>query len=68
MFYIINVSTNEGHFFETHKNSIPNEATMEKMYRVFKEKFPVKEGYEILVYNEVGQFVNTEYMDKEDAQ
>ena len=68
MFYIINVSTNEGHFFETNKNSIPNEATMEKMYKVFKKKFPVKEGYEILVYNEVGKFVDTEYMDKDGVQ
>ena len=65
MFYQINVSTNEGHFFETNKNSIPNEATMEKVYKVFKEKFPAKEGYEILVYDEVGKFIDMEYLNKE---
>ena len=65
MFYIINVSTNEGHFFEKNKNSISNKATMEKMYKAFKEKFPVNEGYEILVYNEVGQFIDTNYLNKD---
>ena len=65
MCYIINVSTNEGHFFETHKNSIPNKETMEKVYKVFKEKFPVNEGYEVLVYNEVGKFLDMNYLNKE---
>lgn len=66
MFYIINVSTNEGHFFETNKYSITHKEKMEKMYKVFKEKFPREEGYDILVWDEHGKFVDTEYMDNGD--
>ena len=62
MFYIINVAFNERHFFETHKNSIPNKETLEKVYKVFQKKFPLKEGYDILVYDEVGKFIDMEYL------
>lgn len=67
MFYIINVSLNERHFFETDKYSIPDKATMEKVYKVFKEKFPREEGYDILVWDMVGKFIDMGYLDKEDG-
>ena len=62
LFYQINVSLNGQHFFETDINSIPNKATMEKVYKVFKEKFPIEEGYDILVWDMVGKFVDTNYL------
>ena len=62
MFYQINVSLNGTHFFETDKYSIPNNETMEKMYKVFKEKFPKEEGYDILVWDMVGRFIDTNYL------
>lgn len=68
MFYEINVSLNGQHFFATDKKSITNKATMEKMYKVFSEKFPRTEGYEILVsqWETMGKFVDTNYLDNTD--
>jgi hypothetical protein len=68
MFYQINVSLHGQHFFETDINSIPNETTMEKMYKVFKEKFPQEEGYDMLVWDMDGKFVDTGHLDKEDEE
>lgn len=65
LFYQINVSLNGQHFFETDINSIPNKTTMEKVYKVFKEKFPIEEGYDILVWDKVGKFIDMEYLNKE---
>ena len=65
MFYQINVSTDNGHFFATDKYSIPNKETMENMYKVFKKKFPQNEGYEILVYDMVGRFIDTNYLNED---
>lgn len=65
MFYQINVSLNGQHFFETDKYSIPNKVTMEKLYKVFKEKFPIEEGYDILVWDMVGKFIDMECLNKE---
>lgn len=67
MYYEINVALNGQHFFATDKRSITNKGAMERVYKVFKEKFPLEEGYDILVsrVDTVGTFVDTEYLDKE---
>jgi len=57
MYYEINVSLNGKHFFATHKRSITTKWELEKVYKVFKEKFPESEGYSIRVtlYETVGK-------------
>lgn len=47
--YEINVSLNGQHFFATHERSIVNERKLKEVYKVFEEKFPKAEGYEISV-------------------
>ena len=69
MYYEINVALNGQHFFATDKRSITNKATMEKVYKILKEKFPLTEGYEILVtyYETVGKFVDTNYLNEDNT-
>ncbi|MGN1342058.1 MAG: hypothetical protein ACI4VL_02360 [Bacilli bacterium] len=64
MFYEINVSLNGKHLFATHKRSITNEQALKNVYKVFKEKFPMEEGYDILItkYEEYGKFVDMDKM------
>ena len=64
MYYEINVSLNGQHLFATAKRSITNKIALEVIYRIFKEKFPQEEGYNITVsYNETrGTFVDMEYL------
>lgn len=59
MLYFINVSAQDGHLFETTKN---NKTYIERAYKVFQEKFPQNEGYEILVFDETGRSVDMEYL------
>jgi hypothetical protein len=42
---------------------------MEKVYKVLKEKFPLEEGYDILVtyYETVGKFVDTNYLNEDEG-
>ena len=47
MYYEINVSKNNKHFFATAERSITSEAQMEEMYKLFLEKFPEEEGYKL---------------------
>ena len=49
MYYEINISKNGKHFFATDKRSITTKRALKEVYEVFKEKFPIEEGYEILV-------------------
>ena len=68
MYYEINVALNGQHFFATDKRSITNKAKAEKVYKIFKEKFPAEDGYNIRVtyYETVGKFVDMEtYLTKE---
>ncbi len=66
MYYEINVSLNGQHLFATDKRSITNKQALEKVYKVFKEKFPPEEGYDMIVSHveTVGKFVDMEYLDK----
>lgn len=70
MYYEINVALNGQHFFATDKRSITNKHTLEKVYKVLKEKFPLEEGYDILVsyYETVGKFVDMNYMEQENEE
>lgn len=67
MYYEINVALNGQHFFATDKRSITNKTALEKVYKALKEKFPLEEGYDIIVsqYETVGKFVDMNYMEQE---
>lgn len=67
MYYEINVALNGQHFFATDKRSITNKATMEKVYKVLKEKFPLAEGYDIIVSRceTVGKFIDMDYLNND---
>lgn len=60
--YEINVSLNGVHFFATHERSIVSERKLKEVYKVFKEKFPEAEGYEISVtyWTKSGREINME--------
>lgn len=62
MYYEINVSLNGQHFFATAERSITNLNKAEKIYNLFKEKFPESEGYKIDIteWSKVGKVVNIE--------
>lgn len=62
MYYEINVSLNGQHFFATAERSITNLNKAEKIYNLFKEKFPESEGYKIDIteWNKIGKIVNME--------
>lgn len=47
MHYEINVALNGRHFFGTHKRSITDKVALNKIVKVFKEKFPESEGFEL---------------------
>ena len=65
MYYEINVALNGQHFFATDKRSITNKIALEVVYKILKEKFPLEEGYDIVVsqYETVGKFVDMNYME-----
>ena len=65
MYYEINIALNGQHFLATDKRSITNKMALEKVYKVLKEKFPIEEGYDILVthYEIVGKFVDMNNME-----
>lgn len=62
MYYEINISLNGQHFFATAERSITNLNKAEKIYNLFKEKFPESEGYKIDIteWNKVGKSINME--------
>lgn len=67
MYYEINVALNGKHLFATDKRSITSKEKVEKVYKIFKEKFPMEDGYDILVsyYETVGKFVDMNYLEQE---
>lgn len=70
MYYEINVSLNGQHLFATDKRSITNKRALEAVYKVLQEKFPLEEGYDIIVsqYETVGKFVDMNYMKQKDEE
>ena len=62
MYYEINVSLNGKHLFATAERSIVNTFQLQKVYNLFKEKFPEEDGYNITVteWNKVGKSVEME--------
>lgn len=63
MYYEINVSKDGKHLFATAERSVTTPNQAEKIYNLFKEKFPESEGYKIEVtrWEKVGKIIN---MDK----
>lgn len=59
-YFEINVALNGKHFFATAPRSITTFGEMLKAYKIFKEKFPKSEGYEISVthYATKGKLMN----------
>lgn len=62
MYYEINVSLNGKHLFATAERSITDIHKVNTVYKLFAEKFPEAEGYEIRVtkWDKVGKFVEME--------
>lgn len=62
MYYEINVCLNGKHLFATAERSITSKWELEKVYNLFKEKFPKEEGYELSVteWNKIGKEINME--------
>ena len=57
MYYEINVTYKNRHFFATAPRSIKDDKTLEIILELFKTKFPKKEGYDLILnkYPEKGQ-------------
>ena len=62
MYYEINVSLNGKHLFATAERSISNRWELDKVYHIFKEKFPESEGYEMSVtmWDKRGTYIHME--------
>lgn len=52
MYYEINIALNGSHFFATAKRSLTSKPVMLKVLKVIDVKFPVSEGYTIMVSEE----------------
>ena len=63
MYYEINVTLNGKHFFATAERSITNRWDLNNKLKIFVDKFPKEEGYEISVtkWEKVGITVNIDY-------
>jgi hypothetical protein len=63
MYYEINVTLNGKHFFATAERSITNRWDLNNKLKIFIDKFPKEEGYEISVtkWEKVGVTVNIDY-------
>lgn len=66
MYYEINVSLNGQHLFATAERSVTTSWNAEKIYNLFKEKFPENEGYKIDVihWEKFGKSINMEGMNE----
>ena len=62
MYYEINVSLCDRHLFATHERSITSKYDLDRVYKIFKEKFPESEGYKITVtyWQKTGKHINME--------
>ena len=62
MYYEINVSLNGQHLFATAERSLTVSWEAEKVYKLFKEKFPESEGYKISVTHleKIGHIIDME--------
>lgn len=62
MYYEINVSLNGKHLFATNERSITSKMNLEKIYKIFKEKFPKEEGYDVSItqWETFGTSINIE--------
>ena len=62
MYYEINVALNGKHLFATAERSITTDWELDKVYSLFKEKFPESEGYELSVtmWEKTGKHIHME--------
>lgn len=60
MYYEINVTYNNKHFFATADRSITNKDKLKEVYNTIKEKFPESEGYSVTVskWETVGRYID----------
>lgn len=66
MYYDINVSLNGQHLFATAERSVTDSHKLQKVYKLFMEKFPEEEGYKITVtkWEKVGKYIDMENTDE----
>ena len=66
MYYEINVSLNGRHLFATAERSVTDHYKLQEVYKLFAEKFPTEEGYQVTVtkWEKVGKFIDMENIDK----
>lgn len=60
MHYEINVSLNGTHLFATHERSIRDKFDLEVAAKIFLDKFPISEGFQVncTLYENVGKIIN----------
>lgn len=65
MYYEINVSLNGRHLFATAERSITDHHKLQMVYKMFMEKFPEEEGYQITVtkWDKVGKYIDVANME-----
>jgi hypothetical protein len=63
MYYEINVALNGKHFFATAERSITNPWDLKEKLKVFIQKFPESEGYELSVtkWEKIGETLEIDY-------
>jgi hypothetical protein len=68
MYYEVNVSLHGQHLFATAERSTTNLYEAERLYKLFKEKFPEEEGYKLTVtkWNKVGKEIDMSYLNQKD--
>ena len=66
MYYDINVSLNGQHLFATAERSVTDGHKLQKVYKLFMEKFPEEEGYKITVtkWEKAGKYIDMENTDE----
>jgi len=62
MDYEITVALKGRHLFATHERSVKSREKLESLIKLFSEKFPKSEGYEVSVtlWEKTGKFVSIE--------
>ena len=60
MYYEINVAKNGFHLFATAERSITTEEELQRVYSIFRDKFPETEGYQMSVtkWEKIGHYVD----------
>lgn len=67
MYYEVNVSRYKRHVFATHERSVTTEWELKEILKLFSEKFPESEGFNIMVtqYWKAGETIDVDKYLKE---